>query len=125
MSDRSHEVGTSLGEQLPENRAMTALLLLAVAPDGEGRVMGECGQQIENSRGIRQFHLGVKAALESLPRPIIPQRRLVSELQQLGTGSEIGEPQIVEVTLGDLCLRDSPRRSPDSAQPQPLMGLPG
>src|SRR5437763_1742303 len=120
-SSASGNFGPPLGEQLLENGAVTAVLILAVAAEREAGLMRQGGQQVEDSGRLRLVHLGPELALERVPGPLV--LRPLPERHQLLAGREIRQPDVIEVERCELRLRHSPRWSANRAEPQTLIGL--
>src|SRR5262245_51091176 len=83
----------ALQEQLPQDRAVAARLVRAIAADGEARRPRERRQEVERAARLGLPHLGAEAAHEGLPR----RRgiRALGLLEQRGRRGEVREPHVV------------------------------
>jgi hypothetical protein len=111
-----------LCEQGLEDRPVAPILVFAIAAHRESRFMGKCSEQTEEVDGIGALHLGSVALHEALPIALIPSSE--RGLDQLPGWSQLGQPDVIEITRGVLCFGHSPRRTPDRPQSQPLAPSP-
>src|SRR5258706_3771281 len=110
-------------EKRLENGSMTPGLVGAVAPHRERRLVGEAREEAQQPRGGGTLHLAPVALDERLPPALLPGPQ--RDLDEILRRRQLRQPEIVEVTGGELRLRHSPRGAPNGAQAQPLAWSPG
>src|SRR5690606_25921394 len=119
----SGDPGALAGEELPQDGAVAAGLVRAVAADGEVGVLREDGQQLQRPACVRRLHLGAVAAGEALPAGLA--RVGLEQADGFLAGRHVREPHVVPVVRRDARLGDAARRAPHRADARPLAGLPG
>lgn len=111
-----------LGKELPQNRAMTAGFFLAVAADGEVCLVGQRGEQVKEMRGLRLLHLSAKLSLEGLPRACVIAGA-EGQSNQVRSGRQCGEPDVVEVAPGEVCFGHAAGRPTHGSKAEAFMRL--
>jgi hypothetical protein len=99
------EFGTALGEQLAQDRSVAMVFIDAVASQRKIRCVGKRSEEIENSCGVRLIHFRSKLTREDGPRFLVV--RCLAFFHEGETGREIGEPYIVEISLGKFGFGDA------------------
>ena len=102
---------------------MAAGFVFAVAAQGEVRLVRERGKKIERSGGVGTVKLGPEFPLELIPRALIVRRE--GGGNELGAGRENGEPNVVEITLGELGFWDAARRTANGSQAEAFAAISG
>lgn len=115
------DIGATIGEQLAEDRAMAAGLVLAIAADGEVCLVGEGGEQVEEVGRFRLLHLGAKFPLEGLPAAGVVAG-FQGNSHQAGRGRQRRQPDIVEAAFGEVGFGDAAGRTADGADAQAFLG---
>src|ERR1700741_752858 len=100
-------------QQLPQDRPVAALLVLAIAADRKIRVVRQLGEKLEQALGGRRLHLPPIPLHESLPVP-------VSASDELRARRQVRQPDIVEVEARIVRLLHAARRPPHGAKAQAL-----
>ncbi|MNL38714.1 hypothetical protein D3C87_1609470 [compost metagenome] len=90
--------------------------ILAITAHGQGRLMGQRGQQIQQLTGRRLAHLGLELAPEHLPGLGI--LRSLGLGHQLCAGRQQGLPDIIKVPTGEFGFRYATGRAAYRAQAQ-------
>src|SRR6185295_18071794 len=120
----SCQLGTALAQKFPQERAMAAALVLAVAADGQVRAPRQRGDELEQPLGARLAHLAPIAARELPPARVGPGLA-EGPADELLARRELGQPDVIEVALRVLGLVHPTRRAPGGADAQSLPALPG
>jgi hypothetical protein len=94
---------------------MAPILLLAIATHREPGLARERCEQIKDSGGAWLAHLGPVLARDYPPRSRV--RRSLRERDEGRARSEVRQPDVVEVPLGEFGLGNSARRSANRAEP--------
>ncbi len=117
------DVRTCSRQQLPQNGAMAAGLLLAVATHRQIGGVGEGGQQRQIVSGCRGRQLRLVRFAEG--RPLGRGLRGLPQLHGFAARGEVGEPDVIPVLAGKLGLWYAAWRATYRADPQPLVGEAG
>src|SRR5690606_37320610 len=116
------DCGAALEQQRLERAAVAAALVLAVAAYREVRAMGQRREQVERAAGVRRGHLPPIGAEEA--GPVLRCPGGVRELHGRRRRREVGIPDVVPVTPGELRARHAARRPPHRADAKPLVAGP-
>src|SRR5574339_166882 len=100
-------------EKPPQDRAVAALLVLAIAADRKIRLPRKRRQHAKQPLRGRRLHLALVGPGEALPV-------LVRERDHLGRRREIGKPDVVVIEPGVVALFHSARRAAHRAEAQAL-----
>ena len=114
-------VGAAFDKQLAQDRSVASPLVVAIASHRKISPMRERGQEIEDLSNVRRLHFRSEFSLKRCPGFFVVRR--FSFFQKPLTRREIGQPNVVKITLGIFRLRHSPGRSPDGAEPQTFLSL--
>src|SRR5687768_12480243 len=114
QSDGSSESCAMLGQQLAQDRAVAARLVIAVAADGKVRIERQRREKCEQALGRRGLHLAAIGAGEA--RPVLLRAR-----HQPGARREIGQPDVVVVAARVIGLAHAARRPAHGAQARALL----
>ncbi len=113
----SAQVGSALVEQFPQDRAVAARFLFAVAAHGEVGLLRQSGQQVQVATRLWRLHLSEEPSPEGPPGPFVLEW---VRLQQGFAWREIGKPDVVDVPAGILGLGNAPRRTADGPDAKAL-----
>jgi hypothetical protein len=116
------EIGAAVGEETAEDGAVAEGLVLAIAADGQVGWVGEGGEEVEEVGGVGLLHLGAKFSLEGFPGAGVVAG-MESESDQIGGGREGREPEVVEVSLGEVGPGDAAGRTADGAEAETFVRL--
>ena len=107
---------STLRQQLPQNRTMASLLILAITPHRKTRPMRKRRQHIQFPAPVRRVHLPPELLYK--PRPCLSVRSFQSLRHQLRIGRKIRKPNIVIIQPRKVGLKNTTRGTPYCAQPQ-------
>jgi hypothetical protein len=117
-----HHPPARVSEQFPEDGAVAARLVLAVAAHGEVGPVGQRGQQRDGVPGGGRRHLG--AVAPGVGGPLRRRGGAAARLHGGGPGRQQREPDVVPVPGGVLGPGHAPGRVADGADAGPLAGQP-
>jgi hypothetical protein len=112
----------SLFQQLPEDAAVAAVFMFAVATDGKVRSSRKRGQQVEHLAGVGAIHFATVQARKAVPIGL--NGRCLSLRLQLRAGRQVGQPDIVVIAAGELGFGCAARRPPHGTVAQSFIRLP-
>lgn len=118
----SRQVCPPLFEKAAKYGAMAPRLVVTITTNREIGLMRQCRQHVQIPGWAGRFHLSKEPTLERTPLFFSGDREVL--FQERFTWREIGKPHVVDVPGGVLHFRHSTRRSPDSADSQPLIHFP-
>src|SRR6185503_12642674 len=108
-----------LAQQLAQNRAVAARLVLAVATDGEVRMLGKPCEELEQALRRRDFHLACVSFPVAAPARIRPGLR-DGPAEQLLAGRKLRKPHVVIVAPRVIAFLHTARRAAHRADAQAL-----
>src|SRR5258706_13657040 len=114
----SCQLGTALAQKIPEQRAVAALFVLAIAADGQVGVVGKRGEQIEQVLRARRAHLAAIVAQVLSPAGVGPGLAKRPADPFLAR-RQLGKPQVVVIAPRVIGFAHAARRAPYRAHAQP------
>lgn len=100
---------------------MAAGFILAIAAHRKVGLVREGGEQVEEMRRFRLFHLGAKLPLKGLP-PASIVAGMQCKGDQIRRGRQGRQPNVIEVAPGEVGFGNAAGRAADRAQAEALMG---